>query len=56
MFQFTSPYSQDYLFFLEISLYCAMKDRHEWLKLQYMSLFNEGYIREHTGQWPCHLA
>ena len=33
------------------SIYHAIKDKHEWLKLQCMSLFNEGYIGEHTGQW-----
>ena len=35
----------------------AMKrQRHEWLKLQCMSLFQRRYTREHTGQWSCHLA
>ena len=38
---------------------CLSRDerqRHEWLKLQCMSLFQRRYTREHTGQWSCHLA
>ena len=34
-----------------MGLYCrAIKDKHEWLKLQCVSLFKE-YVEEYTGQW-----
>ena len=29
----------------------VIKSKHEKLGVQCMNLFNEGYIREHTGQW-----
>ena len=33
----------------------VIKDKHEWLKLQCVSLFEREYVRKHLGQWACHF-
>ena len=34
----------------------AMKDLYKWLNLQCMSLIQRRHVREHRGQWSCHLG
>ena len=49
LFQQAPTYDENFL--LHLYTRCrAIKDKHEWLKLQCVNLFNKGNIGDHTGQ------